>query len=72
MFHFQLPIAHIDRIAQEMCLTREYIRNNWLKCEDPAPHYETGRQVFFNLKELSAWLIDRYPSDFTDTEMDDQ
>lgn len=51
----QLPIIHIDQLAESLSVTRDWINRKWLKSDNPPPCFRDGDSVFFELEELQLW-----------------
>ena len=64
----ELPIAHIDQVANHLGVTRDWINRQWLQSDNPPPHFRDGGAVFFDLELLRQWaqcrcLPNRQPPD---------
>ena len=64
-----LPIIHIDVLAEDLTVTRDWINRNWLKGDDPPPCFRDGDSVFFEIVSLQEWAR-RRGYGFTDTDID--
>ncbi len=70
---FRLPIVHIDQVAKELNITRDWINRRWLSADNPPPSFRDGDNVFFEIEELQAWARRRsLGSDSTNTGGSDQ
>ncbi|QDV76995.1 DNA-binding protein [Botrimarina mediterranea] len=58
----QLPIVHIDQLAESLGITRDWINRRWLKSDNPPPHFRDGDAVFFPVDGLREWA-DRRSAD---------
>lgn len=54
-----LPIVHIDKLCENLGITRDWVNRNWLQSETPPPHFRNGGAVFFPLKDLEEWASSR-------------
>ncbi len=50
-----LPIVHIDKLAEELGVSRRWINENWIASDNPPPHFEDGKAIFFEIEELKTW-----------------
>ncbi len=64
-----LPIIHIDQLAEQLNLTRDWINRQWLRSDNPPPSFRDGDSVFFEISEFQQWARRRALGS-TDIELD--